>query len=175
MDAKVLSVNNNEKTRAGALPSEPPHRDILSLIKYYIKAAEEQVNTGAKELSKEAEEYLLTRDWHGKEKELETVVKKACILSDGQVLQREDFDLRHRKVKSLGKFVEERLKGFMPNIKNLEKFNLYRTVMPEVERALILMVLKETNGNQIKASKLLGINRNTLRDKIKKLRIKVKS
>ena len=62
----------------------------------------------------------------------------------------------------------------MKNIKNFEKFNLYGTVMPEVEKALILMVIKETNGNQSKAAKLLGINRNTLRDRIKKLKIKVK-
>ena len=74
----------------------------------------------------------------------------------------------------IGKFIEEKLKGFMRNIKNLEKFNLYETVIPEVEKALITMVLKETRGNQIKAAKLLGINRNTLRDKIKKLKISVK-
>ncbi len=60
----------------------------------------------------------------------------------------------------------------MRNIKNLEKFNLYETVIPEVERSLILLVMKETKWNQAKASKLLGINRNTLRDKIKKLKIK---
>ncbi len=173
MDAKVLSVNN-ERPQTGALSVEARREHILALARQYIKTAEEQINTGSKELSKEAEEYLLTCDWQGKDKELETAVKRACILSDGQVLEREDFDLRLRKVKSLGKFIEERLKGFMPNIKNLEKFNLYGAVIPEVERALILMVLKETKGNQIKASKLLGINRNTLRDKIRKLKISVK-
>jgi two-component system nitrogen regulation response regulator GlnG/two-component system response regulator FlrC len=96
-------------------------------------------------------------------------------LSESKVLQREDFDLALRQVKSIGRFIEERLKGFMRNIKSLEKFNLYDTVIPEVERALIIMVLKETKWNQIKAAKLLGINRNTLRSKIKKLKIKVKS
>ncbi|UCF87765.1 MAG: hypothetical protein JSV71_04715 [Nitrospiraceae bacterium] len=62
----------------------------------------------------------------------------------------------------------------MRNIKNLEKFNLYDTVIPEVEKSLILMVMRETRGNQIRAAKLLGINRNTLRSKIKKYRIKTK-
>jgi DNA-binding protein Fis len=47
-------------------------------------------------------------------------------------------------------------------------------VIPEVERALILMVMKETKDNQIKAAKLLGINRNTLRSKIRKLGINIK-
>jgi DNA-binding protein Fis len=90
-------------------------------------------------------------------------------------LQIEDFDLKQRQAKSIGKFVEGRLKGFMRNIKRFEKFNLYDMVIPEVERSLILMILKETNGNQIKAAKLLGINRNTLRSKIKKLKINVKN
>ena len=62
----------------------------------------------------------------------------------------------------------------MKNIKSFEKFDLYNMVIPEVEKALIVMVMKETRGNQIKASQLLGINRNTLRSKIKKLDIKIK-
>jgi DNA-binding NtrC family response regulator len=165
----------NKEVQVTYLPQGERREDILTLVRNYIKLTEEQVNTGPKELSKEVEEYLLSYDWYGKERELETAVKKACILSEDQVLKREDFDLGHRQVKSIGRFIEERLKGFMWNIKKLEKFNLYDTVMPEVERALILMVMKETRGNQIRAAKLLGINRNTLRSKIKKLKIKVKS
>lgn len=159
------------------VPSQKSSEDILSLARYYIKVAEEQINTGYKELSKEAEEYLLTHDWNGREKELESVVKKACILSERDVLKVEDFDLKQRQITSMGigRFVEEKLKGFMRNIKNLEKFNLYDTVIPEVEKTLIMMVMRETKGNQVKAARLLGINRNTLREKIKKLKINVKS
>lgn len=154
------------------LPSKE-HDEILSLVRDFIKLADEQLKTGHKELSKEAEEYLLTYDWLDEE-ELEGAVKRACILSEGSELRVEDFDIRQRQVKSIGKFIEERLKGFMRNIRHLEKFNLYDTVIPEVERALISMVIKETGGNQVRASRLLGINRNTLREKIKKLRIDVK-
>ena len=170
MYEKVPLIEN--KTGVKPTASGERREDILSLARHFVKITDEQVHTGPKELSREAEEYLLANDWQGREKELETAVKKACILSEGQVLQKEDFDLGHRQVRSIGKFIEERLKGFMRNIKSLERFNLYETVIPEVERALILMVMKETKGNQIKAAKLLGINRNTLRDKIKKLKIK---
>ena len=148
--------------------------DVLSLARRYIKAADELIHTGPKELSEAAAEYLLSRSWRTDESRIEDAVKKACILSEGRILQKEDFDLDYRHVKSIGGFIENRLKGFMSNIKSLEKFNLYDTVIPEVERALILMVMKETKGNQSKSAKLLGINRNTLRDKIKKLKIKVK-
>jgi DNA-binding NtrC family response regulator len=157
------------------LPLKARKEAILPLANRFIKSADEHLGTGNKKISKEAEEYLLTYDWPGNEQELESAVKKACILSDGITLQAEDFDLAQRQPKSIGKFVEARLKGFMQNIKRLEKFNLYDMVIPEVEKSLIVMVLKETNGNQIKSAKLLGINRNTLRSKIKKLKIKVKN
>ncbi|MBI4654399.1 MAG: hypothetical protein HY752_05335 [Nitrospirae bacterium] len=144
--------------------------EILSLARHFIKLSDEQLKTGSKELSGDVEEYLLTH-WRGSERELESAVKKACILSQCPVLEIEDFDIKKRQARSIGEFIEERLRRFIQNINRLEKFNLYDTVIPEVEKALITMVLKETKGNQIKASKLLGINRNTLREKIKKLKI----
>lgn len=147
--------------------------EILPLAERFIQLADRQVKTGRKELSKEAGEYILTHDWKD-EQELEDAVKRACILSDADVLQREDFDIRQKRVKSIGGFIEERLKWFMRNIKRLEKFNLYDTVITEVEKALIAMVIAETGGNQLKAARLLGINRNTLRVKIKKLGINIK-
>ncbi len=51
--------------------------------------------------------------------------------------------------------------------------NLYQTVLREVEEPLIAMTLRATRGNQIKAAKVLGLNRNTLRKKIKDLDISV--
>ncbi len=48
---------------------------------------------------------------------------------------------------------------------------LYRTVIEAVEKPLIEKVLQKTQGNQLKAAKILGINRNTLHAKIKKLGI----
>ncbi|MGE5308983.1 MAG: helix-turn-helix domain-containing protein [Deltaproteobacteria bacterium] len=54
------------------------------------------------------------------------------------------------------------------------KGELYRSMVERIERALIEHVLEKTEGNQLKASRLLGINRNTLRAKIKKLCIDVK-
>ena len=172
-----MTADNTSKNRhAQKSPALKDRREeILPLARQFIKLAEKQIGTEPKELTKEAEEYLLSCDWPGDEKELEIAVKRACILSEEPVLQLEDFDLKHRQVKSIGKFVETRLKGFMRNIKRLERFNLYDMVIPEVEKSLILMVMKETKGNQIKAAKMLGINRNTLRSKIKKLGIKIKS
>ena len=52
--------------------------------------------------------------------------------------------------------------------------NFYKKVIESIERLLIEVVLGKTKGNQIKATKILGINRNTLRIKIKKLKINLK-
>ena len=48
---------------------------------------------------------------------------------------------------------------------------LYKSVLAEIEKPLIEHILERTEGNQLKAAKILGINRNTMRAKIKKLGI----
>ncbi|MDD5595233.1 MAG: helix-turn-helix domain-containing protein [Candidatus Omnitrophica bacterium] len=50
---------------------------------------------------------------------------------------------------------------------------LYKSVLEVVEKPLFEHILKRTEGNQLKAAKILGINRNTMRSKIKKLGINV--
>ena len=157
------------------IPLKDRKDDIIPLALGFVRLSKEQLDTGPEEISKEVEEFLLANEWPGDERELEITVKRACILSEGIVLKAEDFDLKEKRARSIGKFVESKLQGFMHNIKRFEKFNLYDMVIPEVERSLILMVMKETKGNQVKAAKLLGINRNTLRSKIKKLGIKIKA
>lgn len=51
--------------------------------------------------------------------------------------------------------------------------DLYKTTLSDIEKNLIESVLERTDGNQLKAAKILGINRNTLRTKIQKLGIEV--
>ena len=75
---------------------------------------------------------------------------------------------------SLGMSVEEHLKKFFKLHKGkLPSSGLYNRIINEVERPLISICLNATKGNQIRASKLLGLNRNTLRKKIKELKIKI--
>ncbi len=54
-----------------------------------------------------------------------------------------------------------------------EKQGLYHRIIKAAEKPLIEETLKTTFGNQLRAAKLLGINRNTLRSKMKKLGIEV--
>ena len=56
----------------------------------------------------------------------------------------------------------------------IKKDALYKTVIQSVEKPLIENTLERTEGNQLKASRILGINRNTMRSKIRKLGIDTK-
>ena len=55
----------------------------------------------------------------------------------------------------------------------LKRGILYRTIVKAIERPLFEHVLARTEGNQLKAARILGINRNTMRAKIRKLGIDV--
>ncbi len=68
---------------------------------------------------------------------------------------------------SLSTLVSQRLEAFFESQLNSLPVNLYATIIEQVERPLIIQTLKITQGNQIKAAEILGINRNTIRKKIK--------
>jgi len=50
---------------------------------------------------------------------------------------------------------------------------LYRSILQVIEKPLIENILERTDGNQLKAARILGLNRNTLRTKIKRLGINI--
>ncbi|MEJ2229758.1 MAG: helix-turn-helix domain-containing protein [Nitrospirales bacterium] len=72
---------------------------------------------------------------------------------------------------SLASYVEKKLGDFVRAMNVGSGKNLYPTLMRAVEGPLIELALRETHGNQIKAARLLGLNRNTLRKKITEFQI----
>ncbi|MGE5300941.1 MAG: sigma-54-dependent transcriptional regulator [Acidobacteriota bacterium] len=154
----------------------PPLRerkeDIPLLVKFFLREASERLETEERELSKEAKAALLKYDWPGNIRELDNVIKRACVLSSGAVIEKKDLLLDEDTSYSIKDFLEEKLKRYLKDMTKITNFNLHDTVLSEVEKALISIVLRETNGNQLKTAKVLGINRNTLRTKIKEYKIK---
>ena len=66
--------------------------------------------------------------------------------------------------------VDSCFKNYYDNLKGMTPApNLYETVLEEIERPLIVRTLQFVNGNQVRAAEILGLNRNTLRKKIKSL------
>jgi len=154
----------------------PPLRerkeDIPLLLKTFLRDAEEKLETGHRELSKDAKAALVKYDWPGNVRELENVIKRACVLSTGAVVEKKDLLIDEENSYSIKDFLEEKLRRYLKDMTKITNFNLYDTVLSEVEKALITIVLRETNGNQLKTARVLGINRNTLRTKIREYKIR---
>ena len=75
-------------------------------------------------------------------------------------------------ISALQKCVKAELAKYFETIDNItDSHDLYKIVVSEVEIALFQFLLKKTKGNQSLASKILGINRNTLRKKLSQLNI----
>lgn len=72
---------------------------------------------------------------------------------------------------SLNHSTETALKKYFKTLNGHKPINLYKFVIKEVERPLMKEVMKYTENNQSEAAKILGINRTTLRNKLKQYKI----
>ncbi len=136
--------------------------------------------------------YLRAHPWPGNVRELENVVKRALIEGRGASLGLEDFggDLRagdpatvtlptrggaaapqNSDLEPLEVLVRRRLIAFLDRSGDAPSAKLHVTVMSQVERTLIALVLERSGGNQLEAARRLGMNRNTLRKRIADLGI----
>ena len=164
----------------------PPLRerteDIPELVRSFLaRAAEEGLPW--KIIDNGAMDRLKAHSWTGNVRELENLIKRLAALYSHEVITVEDINnelLETASVPStdeeegLSKTVEQRLAPyFSAHDGALPAAGLYQRVLREVERPLITLTLQATYGNQIKAAEILGLNRNTLRKKIRDLNIPV--
>ena len=75
----------------------------------------------------------------------------------------------------LAEIVRRRIRAILERLGSYRASHLYKRVLDEVERVLIEEALLRTKGSQKNAALILGIHRNTLRLRMKKLGIKAKS
>ncbi len=155
----------------------PPLRerkgDIILLSEFFLEKFADEMGL-EKTLSKSARKDMEAYHWPGNIRELENLLRRAVLLSSGVMLGPAELMLPKRrgdKGLSLSDIITERLTEFVEKTPSTGKQELYDTIMPLMERPLISLVLKKTNGNQVHAAELLGINRNTLRKKVKELKI----
>lgn len=106
-----------------------------------------------------------------REIEPEKTTKQVSILSEENFVKKMELFPDVHSSFSIKEFLECKLNGFVGKMIKIENSDLYKTVISEVEKALFDIILKETEGNQIRAAKILGINRNTLNKKIKKYKL----
>jgi two-component system nitrogen regulation response regulator GlnG len=162
----------------------PPLRerrsDIAELTEYFVAKAVREMGARVTAISPEARARLQAYDWPGNVRELENAVMRAALLAPGNTIRAEDIDLSRAAVPSdaagasgataetaaLGELIAGRIAGWLESPGGEEPRDLYQKLVAEIERPLIELALKRTGGNQVKAARMLGLNRNTLRKKI---------
>ena len=150
--------------------------DVELLSEYFLERFIAEMGVEAKKLSKKALEEMNSYNWPGNVRELENVLRRATLLSQTVVLGPDDLALpvKSGKRESIEDIIARRLAPFVDSTAEDGAHELYDTVMPYMERPLLKLVLKKTKNNQVRAAEILGINRNTLRKKIKELMINLK-
>ena len=158
----------------------PPLRgrreDIPVLITHFLQL---YARDGGKEISSEAIKCLLRYHWPGNVRELENVIKRACLLSRTRLilpehlpesLQAATRPAGAEDVATPGGLTRE-VRAELRRVGDDKEGQLYEHVLALVERPLLQAALERAGGNQLRAAQLLGINRNTLRKRMKELGI----
>jgi two-component system nitrogen regulation response regulator GlnG len=159
----------------------PPLRkrkdDIIPLAEHFLQKHQSGLGGPRKTLTPETQKILRAYDWPGNVRELENAIQRAVTLSQGDKifpdsLPPQVFKPGQGVTLSFESFLEEKLTDLVDRLGGLEEGDIYDMVIQRVEKPLLTLVLRKTEGNQVRAANLLGINRNTLRKKIRELGIK---
>ena len=173
----------------------PPLRerksDIPILADFFIKKFSEELNIAEKQLSSDALSFLQSYNFPGNIRELENAIRRCMVMSPSSVLNSDDFmEILNNGEKNLNidkylkdkkteidpfeDIIRRKIKNYAEKIKGAEINDVYKSIMGLTEKIVIEEILNLCNFNQLKVSKLLGINRNTLRKKINEYKIDLK-
>lgn len=174
----------HEQSIARKLDRQPTHRNAARSVTAMAALLAHEVKTPLSGIRGAAQ--LLEQNASDADRKLENLIRRLAVLHAEEVIgvdiiEAELADATAPPVPAgtpedgnLGQAVEHHLKAYFDAHRGgLPATGLYERVLREVERPLISLSLKATRGNQLKAARLLGLNRNTLRKKIRKLDIRV--
>jgi two-component system nitrogen regulation response regulator GlnG len=156
----------------------PPLRDrkedIPLLANYFLEVFSSEMRISRKELSPEAVEILLARDWPGNVTELKNAIKTAVMNCRGNYIRAEHLPEPKRSGGSealtrLEMFLNSKLSSYIENAPLSMHGNLYQLLLPQMEKSLLRYAMKRCHGNKNKAAKWLGLHRNTLNKKLQNL------
>ena len=166
----------------------PPLRqrgeDIPELVAHFLAQSADE-GLAPKALSSAAMDRLKAHRWPGNVRELENLIKRLVALYGEPVIGPEVIEMElagsnaaraaeEGQPTTLAGTIERHLRDYFESHNGaLPPRGLYDRVLRELERPLISLTLSATRGNQVKAAEILGLNRNTLRKKIRDLEIGV--
>ena len=173
--------------RLNVVPIEtPPLRDriedIPELIEHFLIKTEKS-GLPSKKIDNDAIEAMKSYKWPGNVRELENFILRISALYSEDLLnieiieselERLEGDNKNIDELNLSSLIDHYFKRSKDKLLNNNNKNIYSVIIEKVEKSLIENILDYTNGNQLKASEILGLNRNTLRKKIGDLSIDLK-
>jgi len=159
----------------------PPLRerkeDIPALVSYFLRKFNRELKKRVVGITPGAMEKISFYGWPGNVRQLENVLKRAILLCQGELIlddqllleveeRREFGEVRDRRTfENLVDSLFEELTGNPLAQEGLD-------MVSAIEKGLIIRALQKTNGNQVQAASLLGINRSTLRGRMDRYHIK---
>jgi two-component system nitrogen regulation response regulator GlnG len=155
----------------------PPLRerkgDIPILAEHFLKIFAEEEGSEPKTLTDKAMTLLTKHVWPGNVRELLNTLKRASVLASDRVIHTADLGLSVEDSEAAAdETFDEFLKRWLHEIVEpwsaLKEGDLYDQVVSRVEKPLFELVMDSVKGNQVRAAKVLGINRNTLRERLRK-------
>lgn len=146
----------------------PPLRnrkdDIMLFAEHFLKRTNAELKKNVRGFSQDVKDIFMEYVWHGNLRELLNVVKRATLLTDGELIEVTALPFEINNYKKL-QFDNVKSDLQADSIENLE--NKYKAVNINAEYEVILEALRRTQFNKTKAAKLLNIDRKTLYNKIK--------
>ena len=160
-------------SRFNVIPIKVPalkdrREDILVLISHFLSLYVNAGGSNSIHFDQRSLELLVGHDWPGNIRELENTIERLVILCGGSTVRQQDLPVKICQQNTLAT-------SSLPSYENIidlpeEGINI-KKVLSNIENSLIIQALARTKGNKNRASKLLGLNRTTLIEKMKKKNI----
>jgi DNA-binding NtrC family response regulator len=153
--------------------------DVPILAEHFINQYSYMAKKAVKGISDEALEMLTKYHWPGNVRELENNIHTAVVMSKGEYLQPEDFPVFSETGENIkvdfdeikdnySRMFDEFLDPQMPKILNISSGQVFYHLQSALEKVIISKTLQHMKSNQVKTAEILGISRNTLRDRMQK-------
>jgi two-component system nitrogen regulation response regulator GlnG len=161
-------------------PLRERREDIPILVEHFLKVFAEEDGSEPKILSEGAMAVLIKHVWPGNVRELLNTLKRASVLATDRVIHTSDLGLSLDGAdltsdETFDEFLRRWLHEIVTPWSTMEEGDLYEQVLSRVERPMFELVMDSVKGNQVRAAKVLGINRNTLRERLRKYELLKKS
>ncbi|HEY7745182.1 MAG TPA: sigma-54 dependent transcriptional regulator [Desulfuromonadales bacterium] len=180
LNVRVISATNaniEDEVKRGAFREDlyyrlnvipillPPLRerreDIALLARHFLLKSCKEMNRPLMSISPAAMQALEAYDWPGNVREMENVIERSVALTDGEIIERSDLPA------SIGGTDDETVPGLPCPRVTEDGVDMVR-IIEAIERRMIAEALELSDGVKARAADLLGINRTTLVEKIKR-------